>query len=114
MADSIFATLDAALTDSRPVVLATAISGSQVGAKVLLVGGEGPVGVTDRLTRGWTDPGLEATVERDAEATLTSGGNAVRRYGDGGRLGDDAHQVFFEAHVPPPRLVIFGAVDFTA
>jgi xanthine dehydrogenase accessory factor len=114
VADSIFDALDTALTEGRPVVLATAIAGPQLGAKVLLAGGGGPGPVTDRLTAGWTDAGLEATIERDAKAALASGGSTVRHYGDGGRLGGDAHQVFFDAHVPPPRLVIFGAVDFTA
>jgi xanthine dehydrogenase accessory factor len=114
VADSLFDALDAALTDDRPVVLATAIIGSQVGAKVLLSAADDPDGVTERLTSGWTDADLEAAVERDAEATLASGGSRVRRYGDGGRLGEDTHHVFFDAHVPPPRLIIFGAVDFTA
>ena len=68
MADSIFEALDTALTESRPVVLATAVAGSQLGAKVLLAVGEGTERVTDRLSTGWTDAGLEATVERDAEA----------------------------------------------
>jgi xanthine dehydrogenase accessory factor len=114
VAHSIFDALDTALTESRPVVLATAIAGSQLGAKVLLTVGESPDGGTDRLATGWTDAGLEATVGRDAEAALASGGSTVRHYGDGGRLGEDAHQVFFDAYVPPPRLIIFGAVDFTA
>lgn len=114
MADSLFDALDTALTDDRPVVLATAVVGSQIGAKVLLAAAEDPDGDIERLSTGWTDGDLEAAVERDAGATLSSGGSRVRRYGDGGRLGEEAHHVFFDAHVPPPRLVIFGAVDFTA
>jgi xanthine dehydrogenase accessory factor len=38
----------------------------------------------------------------------------VRRYGACGEANEEAVTVFFEAYAPPPRLLIFGAVDFTA
>jgi xanthine dehydrogenase accessory factor len=117
VSDSIFELLHAAIVDDRPAVLATAVAGSQVGAKSIVVARPGPGedGRTmDRLAAGWTDAGLERVVGQDAEAALVSGTTGVRRYGDEGRLDGDTHMVFYEAHVPPPRFVIFGAVDFTA
>ena len=119
MADSLLDRLHAAIADSRSAVLATAISGADVGAKVLVEVGARPDSASGeaeslRQTAGWTDAGLEERVVRDAESALVSGVTSVRRYGDGGRLDGDAHQVFYETHVPPPRLVIFGAVDFSA
>lgn len=118
MAPSIFDVLGQAIDDERAVVLATAVEGPQVGAKVVVAarppGDAAPDADTDILAAGWTDAGLERAVRRDAEAALASGTTSVRRYGDQGRLDGTDHTVFYEAHVPPPRLVIFGAVDFTA
>ncbi|MBL8778938.1 MAG: XdhC family protein [Acidimicrobiales bacterium] len=113
MPDTLFDQLAAAITAGRPAVLATAIDGDQAGAKVLVVAPEEGDGLQVTAT-GWTDDQLERAVRRDASAAVTSGATSVRRYGDGGRLEGDAHRVFHEAFVPPPRLIIFGAVDFSA
>lgn len=117
MPESIFDLLDAALDHGHPAVLATAVQGTQVGAKVLVVArpdGEGGRTEVERVATGWADEELQQAVTRDAEAALESGTGSTRRYGDRGRLDGDDHTVFHEAHVPPPRLVIFGAVDFSA
>ena len=53
-------------------------------------------------------------MQRDAEAALAAGATSVRRYGACGEANEEAVTVFFEAYAPPPRLLIFGAVDFTA
>ncbi|MEQ1787818.1 MAG: XdhC family protein [Acidimicrobiales bacterium] len=96
-----------AVRHHRPAVLATVADGPGVGDKVLLVEGEAPVG---RLA----DPDLERVVLRDAEAALAAGATSVRRYGACGEANQEAVMVFFEAYAPPPRLLVFGAVDFTA
>src|SRR3546814_6763699 len=45
---------------------------------------------------------------------LASATTAVRHYGAQGQANEETTLVFFETFAPPPRLVIFGAVDFTA
>jgi xanthine dehydrogenase accessory factor len=59
-------------------------------------------------------PGLNQAVHRDALAHVDAGTTAVRRYGPRGEAGLQDVAVFVEAFAPPPRLLIFGAVDFTA
>lgn len=113
MPGTLFDDLAAAITAGRPAVLATAIDGDQAGAKVLVVAPEGADDLQVTAT-GWIDEQLERAVRRDAAAAVTSGATSVRRYGDAGQLEGDAHRVFYEAFVPPPRLIIFGAVDFSA
>ena len=53
-------------------------------------------------------------MQRDAEAALAAGTTSVRHYGDCGEANEDTVTVFIEAFAPPPRLLVFGAVDFTA
>ncbi len=96
-----------AVRDHRPAVLVTVVDGPGIGDKLLLVEGE--------LTSGeLADPDLHRVVQRDAEAALAAGATSVRRYGACGEANEEAVTVFFEAYAPPPRLLIFGAVDFTA
>jgi len=45
---------------------------------------------------------------------LEAGTTAIRRYGPRGETGRQDLAVFVETFAPPPRMVIFGAVDFTA
>ncbi len=113
MPTEIFDRLDAAVAAGQHAVLATAIAGPDAGGKVLVVAG-GPDAGAEVLAGGWSDAGLEATIRRDATAALTAAASTTRRYGAGGRLDGDDHTVFFEAFAPPPRMIIFGAVDFSA
>jgi xanthine dehydrogenase accessory factor len=99
--------LAAALRAEEPVALATVVTGANAGAKLLHRPGGAVVG-----TLG--DPALDAVVARDAAGELAAGATRVRRYGERGENGRDEVWVFIESFVPPPRLVIFGAVDFTA
>ncbi|MGP0031267.1 MAG: XdhC family protein [Acidimicrobiales bacterium] len=57
---------------------------------------------------------LDQSVIRDSLGQLDAGTTSVRRYGTRGqaRLQDVA--VFIQAFVPPPRMLIFGALDFSA
>jgi len=99
--------LPQAIGSGRPAVLATVVAGAGTGDKLLLVEGE-------ERTGSLHDPDLERVVLRDAEAALAAGATAVRRYGAHGEANEEAVTVFFEAFSPPPRLLVFGAVDFTA
>ena len=60
------------------------------------------------------DPGLSGSVERDALGAVASGQSSLRHYGPQGEIGQDAVTVFIESFTPPPRMIILGAVDFSA
>jgi xanthine dehydrogenase accessory factor len=94
------------LRAERPVVLATVTAGPHVGAKLLT----DPGGAT-RGTLG--DPDLDRVVTRDAIGELAAGLTSTRHYGAHGEAREDTVSVFIESFAPPPRMVIFGAVDFT-
>jgi xanthine dehydrogenase accessory factor len=59
-------------------------------------------------------PELDRVVTRDARAELDAGLSSTRHYGPEGQARQDEIGVFIECFAPPPRLLIFGAVDFTA
>jgi xanthine dehydrogenase accessory factor len=103
----IYETLRDALRAEEPVALATVVNGPDVGAK-LLVRPEGePMGALGAA-------GLDRVVARDARAQLQAGLTATRHYGPNGEARERAVEVFIESFAPPPRMIIFGAVDFTA
>ena len=104
---AVYEALRDALRDGRPVALATVVSGPHVGAKLLVEPGRDPIG-----TLG--DPGLDRVVGRDAAGELEAGLTSTRHYGPHGEARERDLSIFIESFVRPPRMVIFGAVDFTA
>ena len=60
------------------------------------------------------DADLDRVVGRDALGELDAGLTSVRHYGEHGEAREDTVSVFIESFSPPPRMVIFGAVDFAA
>jgi xanthine dehydrogenase accessory factor len=96
-----------ALRESRPVALATVVSGPHVGAKLLVESGLAAVGSLG-------DPDLDRVVARDAAGELEAGLTSTRHYGEHGEARERTVSVFIESFVRPPRMIIFGAVDFTA
>jgi xanthine dehydrogenase accessory factor len=96
-----------ALREARPVALVTVVSGPGVGAKLLVRPDLGPLGTLGH-------PELDRVVDRDARADLQAGIVRVRHYGRHGEALQDDVGVFIESFVPPPAMVIFGAVDFSA
>jgi xanthine dehydrogenase accessory factor len=107
----IYDALRDALRADVPVVLATVTSGPNLGAKLLVrpVPGARPVA---QGTLG--DADLDRVVGRDALGELDAGLTSVRHYGEHGEAREDTVSVFIESFSPPPRMIIFGAVDFTA
>jgi xanthine dehydrogenase accessory factor len=103
----IYEALRDALRDETPVVLATATAGPNPGAKLLARPDGSTLG-----TLG--DPDLDRVVTRDAIGELQAGLTSIRHYGEHGEAREDTVAVFIESFAPPPRMVIFGAVDFTA
>jgi len=110
---AIYEALRDAVRADEPVVLATVIAGPHLGAKLLARPGLEALGSLGH-------PELDRVVARDALAELEAGRTGVRHYGDQGQsLADEPDvaarvDVFMESFAPPPQMLIFGAVDFTA
>jgi xanthine dehydrogenase accessory factor len=98
--------LAAAMRAQQPVALATVIAGPGSGAKLLVSPGAPPIGSLG-------DPDLDRVVDRDAQGELAAGMTRVRNYGQHGEARQYQVAVFIESFVPPPQMVIFGAVDFS-
>ena len=97
----------AALELRQPVALATLVAGSTaVGASMLVqdLGTEGTLG----------SAGLDHAVAADARGLLAVGGTSERRYGQDGQRRVDDVTVLLQTFVPPPRLLVYGAIDFAA
>ncbi|MEU6157552.1 XdhC/CoxI family protein [Streptomyces sp. NPDC047130] len=60
------------------------------------------------------DPELRRAVEQDARALLAQGGDALRRYGARGERRREEVTVFVRTFTPPPRMLVFGAIDHAA
>ncbi len=120
---SVYEELRDALAAEEPVALATVVelgvetghgAGGGGGRKALRLGAsmrvradgtsEGSLGVEE----------IDAVVRRDAAGALASGLSDTRHYGSKGEARQRDVSIFFEVFAPPPRMVIFGAVDFTA
>jgi xanthine dehydrogenase accessory factor len=97
--------INEAVAGQRPVASATIISGPRpIGTRILI----GP----DTVTGSLGSIGLDVAVIDDARGMLEQGMTDVRRYGaDGERRRDDL-AVFVQSFAPPPRLLVFGAIDF--
>ncbi len=106
MSASVFTRLRDAIREGTPVVLATVVRGAPAGGKLLVE--------ADRSIGGLGDPELDRVVSRDARAALSAGTTGLRHYGPHGEARADDVAVFIEAFAPPPRMIVFGAVDFTA
>jgi len=113
---SVYDELRDALAADRPVALATVVdvaepvtpkSAVALGASMLV---EADGGVHGSLGNS----ALDDVVRRDAAGALASGLSTTRHYGSCGEARQEDVAVFVEVFAPLPRLVIFGAVDFTA
>ncbi|QKW10029.1 XdhC family protein [Streptomyces sp. NA04227] len=95
---------------ARGVALARVVEGpAELVGRALLVGADGSV------RGGFGGPAaLDATAVAEARALLDTGRTGTVRIGaEGSRCGQPV-TVLVESSVPPPRLVVFGAVDFAA
>jgi xanthine dehydrogenase accessory factor len=107
----LFDALASALRDEEPAALASIIEGppEMLGANLLLLPGR-PVQVLGSVG----DPDLDRVIARDAQGELAAGLTGIRHYGRHGEARGREVSVFIESFAPPPRMIIFGAVDFTA
>jgi xanthine dehydrogenase accessory factor len=100
----------AAIRAGEPVAVATVIEGpGQVGARRVIWADEdrasGSLGAGDRL---------DQAVDDDVRGMLAQGLTGVRRYGEHGERRGDELAVFVHSFAPPPRMLVFGAIDFAA
>ena len=125
----------AAVERGEPVAVATVIGGpGQVGARRVIWGravpdqtntGQTNTGQTgpDESDDGWhagasgtlgSGARLDAAVDDDVRGMLAQGLTGIRRYGAHGERRGDELSVFVNAFAPPPRMLVFGAIDFAA
>jgi xanthine dehydrogenase accessory factor len=98
-----------AIADDDPVAVATVISGpGEVGARRVIGPG---ASVTGSLAAG---DRLDQAVDDDARGMLAQGLTGVRHYGQHGERRLDDLSVFVHSFAPPPRMLVFGAIDFAA
>ncbi len=91
----------------RPVALATLLDGPSAGATLAVL--------EDRVVGGLEHTELlDDSVARDARGYLDEGRSAVRRYSEKGETMGSALRVAIHAFATPPRMVVFGAIDFSA
>ena len=95
------------LRADEPVALATIIDGVGKGARLLVRPGREVLGSLG-------SPELDEVAARDVLGELELGQTCVRHYGTGGEQRMEDLTLFVESFAPQPRMLIFGAVDFTA
>jgi xanthine dehydrogenase accessory factor len=104
---AVFDELRKAIRTEQPVALATVVDGPGTGSHLLVQPERDALGTLGNAE-------LDRVVARDALGELESGRTGVRHYGPRGEANESAVSVFVESFAPPPRMLIFGAVDFTA
>jgi xanthine dehydrogenase accessory factor len=106
----------AAVRADQPVAVATVVDGpGKIGARRIIWPTDDPAGDT-RAVPGTLGAGdrLDQAVDDDARGMLAQGVTGVRRYGPDGERRRDELGVFVQSFAPPPRMLVFGAIDFAA
>ncbi|GGF53452.1 xanthine dehydrogenase [Marmoricola endophyticus] len=102
------------IENGRPVAVATVVDHpdpSWVGRR-MTVRPEEDGG--HRVTGGIGSPRADAAVADDSLGLLAQGRNATLTYGPDGERRGEGMRVFVWAFAPPPRMLVFGAIDFAA
>jgi xanthine dehydrogenase accessory factor len=92
----------------RPVAVVTCVAGrvDQVGRRLILW--------PDRIAGTLGSARLDDAATDDVRGMLAAGRTGPIHYGlDGERLGDEL-TLFVASYAPPPRMIVFGAIDFAA
>lgn len=94
----------ASVRAGEPVAVASVVSGGRVGATLAVW--------RDRTAGTLGVEGLDVAVVDDARGLLEQGQTGTRHYGPSGERRLDDVAVFVSSYTPPPRLLVFGAIDF--
>ncbi|HEX3426425.1 MAG TPA: XdhC/CoxI family protein [Acidimicrobiales bacterium] len=115
MPGELYNELQAAIRGAEPVALATVIVGPPelLGASMLIRGGPGADDAPETVG-SLGHPNLDRVVASDAMGELDVGRSGTRHYGLEGEARESDLSVFIESFARPPKMIIFGAVDFTA
>jgi xanthine dehydrogenase accessory factor len=116
--DELFAVVRDCLRADEPVAWATVIELAPpddeqdvvlppLGTKLLVRPDAAPLGSLG-------EPNLDRVAIRDIRGALAGGQSVARHYGPYGEAGRNEITLFIEVFAPPRRMLIFGAVDFTA
>ncbi|SEG91907.1 xanthine dehydrogenase accessory factor [Thermomonospora echinospora] len=107
-----FPEVAAAIRAGEPVAVATVVEGrGRIGARRVVWLGR---------AAGTLAPGsphaarLDGAVDEDARGMLALGRTGLRHYGTEGQRRRNELTVFVQSFSPPPRLLVFGAIDFAA
>ncbi|GAA2969034.1 XdhC family protein [Actinokineospora diospyrosa] len=92
-----------------PVAVATVVTHSdpkRLGRRILVW--------TDRHTGSAGSDRVDAAIVDDARGLLAAGRTAMLGYGPDGERRGEGMSVFVNSFEPPPRMLVFGAIDFAA
>jgi xanthine dehydrogenase accessory factor len=91
-----------------PVAVATVVAGpaERLGKRLVIW--------PDRVDGSTGSARLDGAVRDDARGLLDAGRNAMLHYGVDGQRRGEGLDVFVESFAPPPRMIVFGAIDFAA
>ncbi len=110
-----------ALAVATPVALATVLTGPAAGRHLIIekAGADPGHSATGGLDRHPGRGGLgtarwDDAVTDDARGMLAHGASGVLTYGPSGERRGTGLDVFVAAFAPPPRMIVFGAIDFAA
>jgi xanthine dehydrogenase accessory factor len=97
-----------AIRGEEPVAVATVVAGpaERIGRRLIVW--------PDRFDGGTGSDRLDAAIRDDARGLLDSGRNGTVTYGVDGQRRGEGLSVFVESFAPPPRMIVFGAIDFAA
>ncbi|MFJ9817535.1 XdhC family protein [Streptomyces sp. NPDC101151] len=105
--DPVFGAVAQSVADGEPVIVATVVDGPAPRGATLAVWPRTAAG-------GLGSTGLDAAVAADARGELALGATGLRHYGPDGERREDSVTVFLQSFAPPPRMLVFGAIDYAA
>ncbi|MGN9762283.1 XdhC family protein [Streptomyces sp. SD31] len=105
--DPSFGAVVESVAAGRPVTVATVTDGPAPRGATLAVW-------PDRVAGTLGTSGLDLAVTADARGELALGATGLRHYGPHGERREDAVTVFLHSFAPPPRMLVFGAIDYAA
>lgn len=105
--DPVFGEVAESVAAGRPVTVATVTDGPARRGATLAVW-------PDRVAGSLGTDGLDVAVTADARGELALGATGLRHYGPHGERREDAVTVFLHSFAPPPRMLVFGAIDYAA
>lgn len=97
----------AAIRDACPAAIATLLDGERAGAKLFVDAG-GSIGTLGGPSL------LDSNAAQEARGLTIQGRSTIRAYGEDGASLGSGLRVHVAAFAEPPRMLIFGAIDFAS